>query len=171
VTVGAIGIGLAALAAPVAGADPAPPAEPVVLPAPDVPAVAPLTPPDGVSHLPSPENLPPGTTQTAPEHPRLGYLREIWQAVRGKDVSASEALLLLAQRPGDAGKIADSVPSNQGPTAPPAVAADQAPASDPEQVPAPVPAAPPANDPPAPAPAAPAPAAPPASPPVSPPAS
>lgn len=158
-TVGAFGVGLAALLAPVAGADPAPPAEPVVLPAPDAPAVAPLTPPDGVSHLPSPENLPPGTTQTVPEHPKLGYLREIWQAVRGKDVSASDALLLIAQRPGDAGKIADSVPSNQGPTAPPAVAADPAPGGAPAEVPAPAPA-PPAAAPDRPAsPAAPAPSA------------
>jgi hypothetical protein len=115
-----------------------------------------------VSHLPSPENLPPGTTQTAPEHPKLGYLREIWQAVRGKDVSASEALLLIAQRPGDAGKIADSVPSNQGPTAPPAVAPDPAPATPPAESPG---APAPAPDQPAPvaAPAVPVPAAPPAS--------
>jgi hypothetical protein len=152
--VGAFGVGLAALTAPVAGADPAPPGEPVVLPAPEAPAApaapaaAPLTPPDVVSHLPSPENLPPGTTLAAPENPKLGYLREIWQAVRGKDVSASDALLLIAQRPGDPGKIADSVPSNQGPTAPPAVAPDQAPPAPPAETPAPpvpvppVPAAP-----------------------------
>lgn len=82
--------------APTSLADPAEPA-PVVA-AETSPSV---TPPDGVPHLPSPDSLPPGATQTAPEHRNLGYLREIWQAVRSRDVTMSDALLLIAQRPMD----------------------------------------------------------------------
>lgn len=70
------------------------------------PAPAPVTataaaPPDGVPHLPSPDSLPPGATQTPPEHRNLSYLREIWQAVRGQNITMSDALLLIAQRPMD----------------------------------------------------------------------
>jgi hypothetical protein len=78
-----------------------------------------ITPPDGVQHLPSPDSLPPGTTQQAPDHPNVGYLREIWHALRNGDVSGSDALLLLGTRPVDPGKLAGSTPSNQvGPSAP-----------------------------------------------------
>lgn len=136
--IGAVGVSLAVMSAPLACADPAPPPDPAVLLAQQAmpaaapvspPDAAPVTPPDGVPHLPSPENLPPGTTQAQPEHPKLGYLRDIWNAVRGKDLSASDALLLIAQRPVDPGKVAASVPSNQvvpvlgEPAAPPAPAA------------------------------------------------
>ncbi len=84
--------------APQALADQADPA-----PTPAIAADAPpsVTPPDGVPHLPSPDNLPPGATQTAPEHRNLSYLREIWQAVRGQNITMSDALLLIAQRPMD----------------------------------------------------------------------
>jgi hypothetical protein len=50
-------------------------------------------------HLPSPDNLPPGTTQTAPERRTLGYLRDIWNSVRTEDVTMSDMLFLIAQRP------------------------------------------------------------------------
>jgi hypothetical protein len=59
-------------------------------------------PPDGVPHLSSPENLPPGTTDTPPDggQPRtLGYLRDLWHAVQTQEVSGRDALLLLTQRP------------------------------------------------------------------------
>ena len=74
-------------------ADPAQPADPVPSPA--------LNQADGVPHLPSPDHLPPGTTQTAPERSDHSYLRDVWEAVRSHDVSISEALLLIAQRPMD----------------------------------------------------------------------
>ena len=129
VALGVLGISLAALSAPLAAADPVPPADPVVQavaqpsPPPEAaPAAAPVTPPDGIPHLPSPENLPPGTTQIEPEHPKLGYLRDIWNAVRGKDLSATDALLLFAQRLADPGKVAGSVPANQAVPAPDPVA-------------------------------------------------
>lgn len=124
----ALGLGV-----PTAAADPA--VEPVVpapVAAPVTPAAAPApapgdpaavaqsaTPPDGMSHLPSPDSLPPGTTQAAPEHPTLDYLKDVWNALRTKEVSASDALLLLAQRPVDDSKVAESVPQSQsGPAAP-----------------------------------------------------
>lgn len=102
-----LGIALAVLAAPVAAAEPVIPVDPVVPVAADpAPAAGPtaavsVVQSEGVSHLPSPDNLPPGTTQTAPERRTLGYLRDIWQAVRTEDVTMGDALLLLAQRPMD----------------------------------------------------------------------
>jgi hypothetical protein len=96
------GIALAVLTAPAAAADqvlPAEPAVPVSVDPASVPEEQTVAQSGGVSHLPSPESLPPGTTQTPPERRTLGYLRDIWQAVRTEDVSMGDALLLLAQRP------------------------------------------------------------------------
>jgi len=59
-------------------------------------------PPDGVPHLPSPENLPPGTTQTRAEGRTMGYLRDLWHAIQTQDVTGADALLLFTQRPMDA---------------------------------------------------------------------
>jgi hypothetical protein len=103
-------IALTLLTAPGAGADPIDPAEPsspAAVEAPSSPAAVevPLSPvaveaaPAATPHLPSPENLPPGTTQTAPERRTLGYLRDIWNSVRTEDVTMSDMLFLIAQRP------------------------------------------------------------------------
>lgn len=92
----------AVLTSPVAVADPAAPADPAV---PADPAAVIAAPPlllaDGVPHLPSPQNLPPGTTATPPQggNPTLTYLRDVWHAVRNQDITPSDALLLIAQRP------------------------------------------------------------------------
>ena len=94
-------IAMALLTAPAAGADPIDPAEPsspAAVEAPSSPAAVEAA-PAAVPHLPSPENLPPGTTQTAPERRTLGYLRDIWNTVRTEDVTMSDMLLLIAQRP------------------------------------------------------------------------
>ena len=103
-----IPVGLTALgAALVVWAAPQAMAEPVdAAPAPQTEVVAATTaatvvPPDGVPHLPRPDSLPPGTTQTEPEHRNLSYLRDVWTALRNQDVSMSQALLLIAQRPMD----------------------------------------------------------------------
>jgi hypothetical protein len=85
-------IALTLLTAPGAGADPIDPAEP------SSPAAVEAA-PAGMPHLPSPDNLPPGTTQTAPERRTLGYLRDIWNSVRTEDVTMSDMLFLIAQRP------------------------------------------------------------------------
>lgn len=128
-TVGAVGAGLVILTAPVAAADPATPAEPGPAPLELIePAAVPATeaapvsleapadleaPAQGVSHLPSPDSLPPGTTQTAPDSGRLGYLRDLWHAVRTQDVTMTDAFLLFAQRPVDTKSIAPGSMSPQ----------------------------------------------------------
>lgn len=59
-------------------------------------------PPAGVPHLPSPDNLPPGTTDAPPPQGRgMSYLRDLWHAMQTQNVSGSDALLLLTQRPLD----------------------------------------------------------------------
>ncbi len=104
----AAGVSMAFLSAPVAFADPAAvdPVPPTVVPADAgtqlTAAADPSAAPAAVPHLSSPENLPPGTTDTPPEG-RMTYLRDLWHAIRTQDVSGSDALLLLAQRPMDAG--------------------------------------------------------------------
>lgn len=84
------------------------PTAPTPLPPPPVDAAAapvavgPEAPPAGTPHLSSLENLPPGTT-IAPAGPQeghgLGYLRDLWHALRTQEISGNDALLLLTQRP------------------------------------------------------------------------
>lgn len=52
-----------------------------------------------VQHLSSPDNLPPGTTTDAPPQGKMDYLRYLWNAMRSQEVTPSNAMLLLAQRP------------------------------------------------------------------------
>ncbi|MFN8033570.1 MAG: transglycosylase family protein [Mycobacterium sp.] len=58
--------------------------------------------PDGVQHLSSPDNPPPGTS-TEPVGPQSGpnvtYLKELWHAIQTQQVSKGDALLALTQRP------------------------------------------------------------------------
>jgi hypothetical protein len=105
---GALGVATAFLAAPAAWADPADPADPAApIPVatdtnPQVAAAAPAA-PAPVQHLSSPDNLPPGTSADAPApQGRLNYWRELLHAMHTQDVSGSDALLLLTQRPLDA---------------------------------------------------------------------
>ena len=112
--VGAAALAALTLTAPAALAEPGPPAPPIPVPAP-VPA-APLgaeapaqvietgaagAAVEAAPHLPSPENLPPGTSDApvAPSQPRLTYLRDLWHAMQTQEVSGGDALLLLTQRP------------------------------------------------------------------------
>jgi hypothetical protein len=97
-------------AVPPAPAPPDAPPSPDAVPAPDGSAQATTnglpTPPDGMPHLSSPQNLPPDTTDVPPDAADsggLGYLRDIWHAYQTQDVSGRDALLLLAQRPMSAG--------------------------------------------------------------------
>jgi hypothetical protein len=107
---GALGIVAALTLSPPAFADPVvapgPAPIPAPAPAPDVQAAGTdgVTPPNGMPHLSSPENLPPDTTTTPPDdnQPRgLGYLRDLWHDVQTQNVSGRDALLLLTQRPLD----------------------------------------------------------------------
>lgn len=96
---------------------PAPAAVPLA-PAAD-PAVTPLAAgpvAEGVPHLLSPDNPPPGTAITPTSQSRLGYLRDLWHAMQTQEVSGSNALLLLTQRPMSAS------PAGGEPTGPPAPA-------------------------------------------------
>jgi len=105
---GTLGIAAVFLAAPAAWADPDVPVDPAV-PAPvitDTNAQVPVIPapaPAPVQHLSSPDNLPPGTSsEAAPPQGRLGYWRDLLHAMQTQQVSGSDALLLLTQRPLDA---------------------------------------------------------------------
>jgi hypothetical protein len=94
---------------PVLPTTPAPvPADPAAAPAPDgTTAVAAAASdgsllPDGVQHLSSPDNPPPGTTDdpVGPQSgPNVTYLKELWHAIQTQQVSKGDALLALTQRP------------------------------------------------------------------------
>ncbi len=107
---------------PQAPIDPAVPAPPAPVPAPAplaAPAADPLTPAapldvaapaagqlpvpaEGVPHLASPENLPPGASEVPVgpnESANVTYLRELWHAVQTQEISGGDMLLALAQRP------------------------------------------------------------------------
>ncbi|MDH6247323.1 hypothetical protein [Mycobacterium sp. OTB74] len=81
--------------------------------------------PVGVPHLLSPDNLPPYTTTSSDgsqDQDRLSYLRDVWHAIQSHEVSPSQALVLLAQRPMDPGAAPPpGLPA--GPQAPPPVSA------------------------------------------------
>jgi hypothetical protein len=110
---------------PSALADPATPTPPPA-PAPDTTTQAAsddlAPPPTGVPHLLSPDNLPPGTTDApagSPEGRGVGYLRDLWHALRTQDVSMADALLLMTQRPMDPNAVPPpGLPA--GPQQPPA---------------------------------------------------
>ncbi len=79
--------------------------------------------PAAVPHLSSPENLPPGTTNTPiNEGPRTSYLRGIWTAIHSQDITWRDGLLMLAQRPMDPGATPPhgipAGPQAPGPAAP-----------------------------------------------------
>ncbi len=90
--------------------------------------------PDGMPHLVSPENLPPGTTVdpklVGAASPNVTYLKDIWHAIQTQEISGTDALLALTQRPltstGPAGApppltpVAPPAPGAPVPPAPPA---------------------------------------------------
>jgi hypothetical protein len=80
----------------------------------------PALPPQEVPHLSSPENLPPGTTETPdPQAGSGSYLRDLWHAYQTQEISGRDALLLLTQRPADAAPP-PGMPANPTPPMPPA---------------------------------------------------
>jgi hypothetical protein len=137
VTAGVGAIAALLLAAPSATAEPLipipPPPPPPAQTAPvEALAADPAPPPEAVPHLPSPENLPPGTVDdpVTPSQPRLTYLRELWHAVQTQEVSGSDALLLLTQRPLDANAAPPpGVPAGPQPPLPPLPPAPPPPAA------------------------------------------
>jgi hypothetical protein len=119
-----------------------------------VAAAAPAAPADGVPHLPSPENLPPGTTTAStapPSNPNVSYLKDVWRAIQNDEIDRSGLLMALAQRsftapvtndvavPAAPVNSGQTAPVNSGQTAP--VATDQpAPLNDADPLLLPVPA-------------------------------
>lgn len=91
--------------------------------------------PEATPHLVSPDNLPPGTTVdpalVPSESPNVTYLKEIWHAIQTQDISGSDALLALTQRP-----LTTPDPGGPAPSMPVPVGAD--PAAVPPPAPAPV---------------------------------
>jgi hypothetical protein len=90
-------------------------------------------PADGVPHLPSPANLPPGTT-TDPgamggDSPNVSYLKDLWQAVQNHDINGKEALIMGLSQRGMNTPYPDQAPGPNVPTTPaPPAAAPPAPA-------------------------------------------
>ena len=82
-----------------------------------VPAV-----PAGVPHLPSPDNLPTGTTMDASslpaQGPNVGYLKDLWHAIQTQDITGKDALLALTQRPLSTPAPADVNGAGLGPSLP-----------------------------------------------------
>jgi hypothetical protein len=164
---GALGvIAAVTFSAPTALADPVPlipepapaPAEPAAPtlgpapgPAPDgtVQAAAGTlpTPPDGVQHLSSPENLPPGTTDVPDKQSGSGsYLRDLWHAYQTQEITGRDALLLLTQRPSNSAPPA-GMPANPTPPQAPVTAPPPAPDLEPAPPPPPFPWLAPAPEP------------------------
>jgi hypothetical protein len=148
--------------APAAPTADAPDAAPAGAPAPDAaPVAAPASadiqaPPDGVPHLASPQNLPPGESiapdGSAPGSNNMSYLKQLWHAVQNQDISGRDALLAVASQR----SMMEGAPQESIQAPPNAPAGTGAPADDPAPADAPAPpdAAPaPADAAPAPAPA------------------
>lgn len=114
-----------AAAAPADTAPAAPSGTVAAAPSDPEPTADPEATEDGVPHLSSPQNLPPGTTGV-PEQRQgrgLSYLRELWQAYQTQEVSGADALLLLTQRPMDPGAMSSQgLPAGPQAAAPPAAA-------------------------------------------------
>ena len=67
----------------------------------DVTTVTVAAPADGVQHLPSPDSLPPGTSDepVGPQtNPNVSYLKDLWNAIQNDEVDRSDLLLALSQR-------------------------------------------------------------------------
>ena len=79
----------------------------------------------GVPHLPSPTNLPPGTTdeQDPSTSPNVSYLKDLWHAVQNQQIGKQDLLIALAQR-----SFTAPVPADAPVTAPVAAAPGAAPA-------------------------------------------
>ena len=65
------------------------------------PAIIAAAPTDGAQHLPSPDSLPPGTSDApvGPDtNPNVSYLKDLWNAIQNKEVDRNDLLLALTQR-------------------------------------------------------------------------
>ncbi|MBI3226546.1 MAG: transglycosylase family protein [Mycolicibacterium cosmeticum] len=91
-------------------------------------------PADGVPHLISPENLPPGSTMDpnagGAESPNVSYIKQLWHAVQNQDISGKDALIAIGTQRSMNSPIPDEIPAppNAPGAAPVAAPADAAPA-------------------------------------------
>jgi hypothetical protein len=139
------GVGVSVLAAAMilaSGALADPPSPDVPVPPPDTANQA-AAPPEGVPHLSSPDNPPPGTSDTpvpGMDGDGEAYAKEIWHAIREHDITWRQGLFLLSQRPMNA----NARPPAGLATGPQQTAPSQAaaPPEPPPAQPAPAPAAP-----------------------------
>ena len=96
--------------------------------------------PDGMPHLTSPDNLPPGSTMdpsaTPSDSPNVSYLKDLWQAVQSHDISGKEALIMGLSQRGMNTPYPEQAPGPNVPVTPP-------PPADPAAPPPPAPDAPP----------------------------
>jgi hypothetical protein len=131
------GVGAAAVASVMictatAAADQTTPVPPPPPPPASGDPVAQAAPPAPVPHLSSPENLPPGTSDSPDPDQRSpggAYAHSIWEAIQNHDISWRQGLVLLAQRPMNAnatpppglsaGPQQDPVPADPPPPPPP----------------------------------------------------
>ena len=103
--------------------------------------------------LASPENLNPGTTTdraaVTDDSPNVSYLKEIWHAIQTQDVTGTDALLALTQRPlttpdapgGAAPNLPGQLPPYPALAPPPPPPAPEMPGLPPPPPPAPLPPA------------------------------
>jgi hypothetical protein len=98
--------------------------------------------PDGVPHLASPDNLPPGSTMdpgaTAGDSPNVSYLKDLWQAVQSHDISGKEALIMGLSQRGMNTPYPQQAPGPNVPVTPPPPADPAAPPPAPAPGPAPI---------------------------------
>ena len=76
----------------------------------------------GVPHLPSPDNLPPGTSDEPigpASNPNVSYLKELWGALKNQEIDRNDLLVALAQRSFTAPVPGDAVTLAPGPAAAP----------------------------------------------------
>jgi resuscitation-promoting factor RpfA len=78
-----------------------------------------VVPPNGMPHLSSPDNPPPGTSTNPddgqPGGRNLTYLKELWQAIQTQNISVNQALLGLTQMPMDSTPPPGGLPANPVP--------------------------------------------------------
>lgn len=91
------------------------------------------TPAEGVPHLISPDNLPPGSTMDpnadGNESPNVSYLRQLWHAVQNQDITGKDALIAITTQRSMNSPIPAEIPAPPNAPAPAAPApADPAPA-------------------------------------------
>jgi hypothetical protein len=79
-------------------------------------------PAEGVPHLVSPDNLPPGSTMdpnaVPNESPNVSYLRQLWHAVQNQDITGKDALIAITTQRSMNSPIPEDIPAPPNAPAP-----------------------------------------------------